>query len=52
MPRREKGDQGVSKYMAKKCQVDGIKFDSLKEARRLERDPRENFKRYMTEDKK
>ena len=36
MPRREKGDQGVSKYMAKKCQVDGIKFDSLKEARRYQ----------------
>lgn len=36
MPRRWKGDQDVSKYMAKKCQVDGIKFDSLKEARRYQ----------------
>ena len=36
MPRLEKGDRGVSKYMAKKCQVDGIKFDSLKEARRYQ----------------
>ena len=26
----------MSKYMAKKCQVDGIKFDSLKEARRYQ----------------
>ena len=36
MPRHWKGDRGVSKYMAKKCQVDGIKFDSLKEARRYQ----------------
>lgn len=26
----------MSKYRAKKCQVDGIKFDSLKEARRYQ----------------
>ena len=36
MPRREKGDRGVSKYRAKKSHVDGIKFDSLKEARRYQ----------------
>lgn len=36
MPRHWKGDRGVSKYRAKKCQVDGIKFDSIKEARRYQ----------------